>query len=66
MTGKTNMPFEELEKIYDRLAEALDKAGEDKHALFLARLVMVLAQQSGDPEMVREAIRNASDGLPQE
>ena len=59
----TEMAFEDLEKIYDRLAQILDEVGEEQHALLLAKLVMILAQKSGDPEMVEQALLNAREGL---
>lgn len=56
----TEMPFEDLETVYEHLAEALDAVGEDRHALLLARLVMILARQSGDIHQVDRAIRDAA------
>ncbi|MFC7048346.1 DUF2783 domain-containing protein [Emcibacter nanhaiensis] len=59
----TDMAFEDLEKTYDRLAEVLDEVGEEKHALLLAKLVMILAHKIGDPEEVEQALLNAREGL---
>jgi len=56
----TEMPFEELEAVYEHLVKALDAVGEDRHALLLARLVMILAWQSGDIHKVDQAIRDAA------
>lgn len=53
------LPFEELEKVYDLLAEALDKVGEENQALFLAKLALTLAHKAGDIAIVREAIEIA-------
>lgn len=47
---------EELERIYDRLAEAVDRAGPGNEALFLSKLCLVLADRLGDEALVRECI----------
>ncbi len=44
----TPMPFEQLERAYLRLAEAIDQAGPEQEALFLAKLVLTLAHEHGD------------------
>lgn len=46
----------QLEEIYDLLAESIDKAGEDKRALFLAKLALALANMVGDPREVARAV----------
>jgi len=52
----TTLKTEELERIYDRMAEAVDAAGPDKEALFLSKLSLVLADRLGDEALVRECI----------
>jgi len=52
-----------LEEIYRLLAEAVDRVGRDKESLFLTKLVMILANQLGDVEFVRSAIREAAEHL---
>lgn len=42
------LPFTKLELVYEQLAEAIDRAGEANEALFLTKLVMVMAQHSGE------------------
>lgn len=42
------LPFERLEQVYEALAAAIDRAGADKEALFLAKLALVLAQRAGE------------------
>lgn len=44
----TPLPFEALERVYDQLAAAIDRAGEANEALFLTKLVMVMAHRAGD------------------
>jgi hypothetical protein len=41
------LPFERMEKVYDQLAAAIDLAGPEREALFLTRLVMILAHRAG-------------------
>lgn len=54
---------EALERIYDQLAEAVDKAGPEKEALLLSKLCLLLAQQLGDEETIRECIDIAGKDL---
>lgn len=42
------LPFNELENLYDELAQAIDTAGPDHETVFLAKLVLRLAQELGD------------------
>lgn len=42
------LPFEDLEQVYEHLAVAIDRAGEANEALFLTKLVMVMAHRAGD------------------
>lgn len=39
--------FEEMESVYEQLAAALDRVAPDEEALFLTRLVMVMAHRAG-------------------
>ena len=48
-----------LEETYDLIAEAIDKAGPDKQALFLAKLALALANMVGDPREVTRAVEAA-------
>ncbi|MEX2524365.1 MAG: DUF2783 domain-containing protein [Gammaproteobacteria bacterium] len=54
---------EALERIYDQLAEVVDKAGPEKEALLLSKLCLLLAQQLGDEETIRECIDIAARDL---
>jgi len=62
MSGKklTNL---QMEDVFDLIAEAIDAAGEDKRALFLAKLALALANMVGDPASVRQAVEAASKDL---
>ena len=50
--------FDDLEAIYERLAEAIDKAGPGKSEVFLTKLVLALANEVGDAERVGTAIES--------
>ena len=58
-----NLKPEELERIYDLMAEAVDTVGRDKEALFLAKLSLALANRLGDEEQVRECIAAAGQDI---
>ena len=45
------MSIEGLEAVYDRLARAIDTAGEAKAALFLVKLALLNAEALGDHEL---------------
>jgi hypothetical protein len=59
------MPFDDLESAYETLAMAIDSAGEQREALFLTRLALVLGHELGDIAAFRSAIQTALDGLEQ-
>lgn len=48
-----------LEIIYDRLATAIDRAGDNDTPLFLAKLVLLLANDAREPAGVLNAIDSA-------
>ncbi len=56
---KQTLEFAELEQVYDLLAEAIDEAGPEREALFLAKLAMLLARQVPDVECIRDAVATA-------
>jgi len=60
------MAFEDLEKIYEMLAQMLDQVGTEKHSLFLAKLTMILAHRIGDPRVVEEALHMAAKDVDEE
>jgi hypothetical protein len=45
-----------IEAAYDLIAEGIDRAGEGKAQLFLAKLSLVLANLTGDLAAVRQAV----------
>lgn len=57
------MPFQELEIVYERLADAIDRAGS-KEALFLTKLVLLLAQRQDSAGVVTASIEAALQDLP--
>jgi hypothetical protein len=46
----------DLEKVYDQIADAIDRAGPDKVELFLAKLSVALANLVGDTTQVTAAV----------
>ncbi len=52
-----------LEATYDRLAEAMDAAGEGRSELMLTKLVLLLAQELGDEHRVADLIHTALNDL---
>ena len=53
-----------LEQVYDALADGIDAAGPRDEALFLARLVLLLANQLSDVQAFTRAVQAALAGLP--
>jgi len=53
---RENLAFADLEIVYDRIAEAIDRAGPAREALFLAKLAMVLSHKLGDRGEIEDAI----------
>lgn len=60
-----SLPFADLETAYETLAEAIDRAGPEKEALFLARLSLVLAHETGDLALFRRAVATAIEDIAQ-
>lgn len=58
MTTST-LPFDDLERVYERLAETLDALPEAQETPFLAQLALALAHRIPDPAAVEAAIREA-------
>jgi hypothetical protein len=48
-----------LEAVYDRLAQAIDQAGEAKASLFLVKLALLNAQALGDAEVFARHVEAA-------
>lgn len=52
-----------LEEAYDLIATAVDQAGPEKEALFLAKLALALANTVDDNNTLRDLIAAASRDL---
>ena len=52
-----------LETVYDRLAQAIDQAGDAKASLFLVKLALLNAQALGDAELFARHIDAALQDL---
>jgi hypothetical protein len=64
MTTMTQpLTFDELEKVYELLAAAIDKAGENKETLLLCKLCLTLAHRLGELDQVETALRIAEQDL---
>ncbi|MFI0397595.1 MAG: DUF2783 domain-containing protein [Thiolinea sp.] len=59
----SQLTLNELEAVYDALAEALNQVGTEKESLFLTKLALLLANQLGDQAQVEQAITTASRDL---
>jgi hypothetical protein len=55
--------MEELERLFDELAEAIDDVGPANESLFLTKLTFLLAHRLGDAGAVRGAIELARQQL---
>jgi hypothetical protein len=45
----SSAPFDDLERAYETLAVAVDQAGPDHEAVFLAKLALALAERLNSP-----------------
>jgi Protein of unknown function (DUF2783) len=52
------------ERLYDALAEALDRVGPANEALYLTKLALLLANRVGDEAAVYEALQAAAAFSP--
>jgi hypothetical protein len=61
------MPFTDTarDRVYTECARAISQAGEEREALFLARLALLLCERLGDEAVCLEAIADALHELPQ-
>jgi hypothetical protein len=55
----TGLPIPGLETVYDSLAEAIDRAGEEKAKLFLVKLALLNANALADAQRLRDHIEIA-------
>ncbi|MGB3244457.1 MAG: DUF2783 domain-containing protein [Sulfitobacter sp.] len=57
------MNHADLEETYAALARKIDEVGTEQSALFLAKLVLLLAHKSGDIDEFRNCINSAAASL---
>jgi len=57
------LPFQDLEKVYDLVATAIDEVGPDHESLFLAKLCLTLAHHIGELTTIEDAIGIAKADL---
>ena len=62
-TSARTLTLDDLEAAYDRLAQAIDAAGETKAALFLVKLALLNAKALGDVELFTHNIDAALQDL---
>lgn len=60
----TETKFDRLEAAYERLAVAIDTAGPDDEALFLTKLVLLLADRLDDARAFDRSVDAALADLP--
>jgi hypothetical protein len=53
----------DLEAVYSALALKIDEVGTEKSEVFLAKLVLLLAQKNGDLAQVQTCIDDAAKSL---
>ena len=58
-----SLAVEDLEAVWERLAEAVDRAGPEREALFLSKLAVLLADALGDRARVERLIQAALEDL---
>jgi len=62
MTTPT-LSVQELETVYDALAESIDAAGPGREALFLTKLALLMAREVGSAERMQALIDAALKDL---
>lgn len=58
-----SLAIEDLEAVWERLAEAIDRAGPEREALFLSKLAVLFADALGDRARVERLIETALEDL---
>lgn len=59
MSTINQLTIDGLEKVYDSLANAIDRAGEEKAKLFLVKLALLNANVIADPEIFNRQLEAA-------
>lgn len=57
----SKLSFADLERVYDEIAESIDAVGEAATPHFLAKLCLILANETGDRDIVSRAIAACRD-----
>jgi hypothetical protein len=57
------LPVDDLEALWERLADAIDAVGPERDRVFLAKLAIVLAQEIGDARRIDALISVARADL---
>ena len=60
----SEMPFDQLEEVYEALAKALDRVGPEQEAVFLTKLVLTMAQRTGSLDAFSKSLKIALRDLP--
>ncbi len=55
------MTPQDIERIYEALAEGIDRAGENQAEIFLAKAALLLARETGDVDRALKLIADAAD-----
>jgi hypothetical protein len=63
MKKRATLPFEDLEQVFETLAQAIDDVGAEQERLFLAKLALALSHKLGDLDQIAEAIAIARRDL---
>ena len=63
MTQSPTLGTANLERVYDRLATAIDQAGPEKTALFLVKLALLNANALGDAALFEQHVQAALEDL---
>lgn len=59
----STLPFPDLERVYERLAAAIDTAGSERESVMLTKLALSLAHRLGDLSVVETCIDMALQDL---
>lgn len=54
------LPLNDLEDLYDELAEAIDRVGPERETVFLAKLALALSHHLGDRALVSRLIADCA------
>lgn len=57
------LPFHDLEKVYELMAAAIDEVGAEDEALFLSKLCLTLAHNIRDITTIEAAVDTAKQHL---